>query len=133
MQNKNTFFVKLIVSVTLLLGMLAPVAALAQSSVDQGLSNVGTKAGFPTGGLAGLTNGGPIDFFANVIDILLIVSGAVAVLFVVIGGFWFVTAGGSEEQAKKGRKTVVNAIIGIIIIILAYVIVNVVVDLVSRT
>ena len=133
MKNKKEFFAKMAITAALSFAVLAPAAVLAQSSVDSGLGQVGSQAGFPTGGLAGSAQGGVIPFIANIIDILLIVSGAIAVLFVVIGGFWYMTAQGNEEQAKKGRKTVVNAIIGIIIIILAYVIVNVVVDLVSRT
>jgi uncharacterized membrane protein len=44
----------------------------------------------------------------------------------VIGGFLYITSAGNEERAKKGRTTVINAIIGLVIIILAYVIANVV-------
>jgi threonine synthase len=43
----------------------------------------------------------------------------------------YITSAGNEETAEKGRKTAVNAIIGIVIIILAYVIVNVVANLVG--
>lgn len=61
------------------------------------------------------------------------IAFGIAVLFVIIGGFWYVTSAGNEETAEKGRNTVVNAVIGIVIIILSYVIVNVVSSLVSRT
>ena len=54
-------------------------------------------------------------------------------LFLIIGGFWYITAAGNEETAEKGKGTVINAIIGIVIIILSYVIINVVSTLVSNT
>lgn len=67
-----------------------------------------------------------INLIALVISWALYLSGAVAVVFVIIGGYRYLTAGGNEETATKGRKAVVNAIIGLVIIILAYVIINVV-------
>lgn len=67
----------------------------------------------------------------TVINWVLGIVFAIAVLFLIIGGFWYVTSGGNEELAKKGKQTVLNAIIGIVIIILSYVILNVVVNLVG--
>lgn len=60
-----------------------------------------------------------------VINIMLGLAGLIAVLFLIIGGFWFITSAGNEEAAEKGKSTVINAIIGIIIVILSYVIVSV--------
>lgn len=62
----------------------------------------------------------------KVISYLLFFAGAIAVLFIIIGGFLYITAQGNEEQAEKGRKALTNAVIGVIIISLAYVIVRVV-------
>ena len=59
-------------------------------------------------------------------------AGLIAVLFLIVGGFWYITSAGNEETAEKGRATAINAIIGIIIIILSWVIVNVVSNLVSK-
>lgn len=69
----------------------------------------------------------------TIINWALGITFAIAVLFMIIGGFWYITAGGNEEQADKGKKTIINAIIGVIVIILSYVIVNVVSNLVSNT
>ena len=66
-----------------------------------------------------------------VINWLLGIAFGIAVLFLIIGGFWYITSGGNEETAEKGRNTAINAIIGIVIIILSYVIVNVVSNLVQ--
>jgi hypothetical protein len=77
---------------------------------------------------AGNTVGGLIR---TVINWLLGIAFGVAILFLIIGGFWYVVSAGNEETAEKGKSTAVNAIIGIVIIILSYVIVNVVANLVS--
>lgn len=68
-----------------------------------------------------------------VINWLLGIAFGVAVLFLIIGGFWYITSAGNEETAEKGKGTAINAIIGIVIIILSYVIINVVSTLVTNT
>ena len=62
----------------------------------------------------------------KVIRWILAITLAIDVLFLIIGGFLYITSAGNEERAKKGRTTVINAIIGLVIIILAYVIANVI-------
>ena len=69
----------------------------------------------------------------NVINWLLGIAFGIAVLFLIIGGFWYMTSAGNEETAEKGKNTAINAIIGIVIILLSYVIVNVVAGLVSKS
>lgn len=69
----------------------------------------------------------------TVINWLLGIAFGVAVLFLIIGGFWYITSAGNEETAEKGKGTAINAIIGIVIIILSYVIVNVISNLVTNT
>ncbi len=69
----------------------------------------------------------------NVINWLLTIAFALAVLFLIIGGFWYITSAGNEETAEKGKTTAINAIIGIVIILLSYVIVNVVANLVQKS
>ena len=68
----------------------------------------------------------------TVINWMLGIAFAVAVLFLIIGGFWYITSAGNEETAEKGRATAINAIIGIIIIILSYVIISVVSNFVAN-
>ena len=75
----------------------------------------------------------PSVFLTNIINVLLGLAAVVAVLFLIIGGFWYITSAGNEETAEKGKNTAINAIIGLVIIILSYVIVNVVAGLVFKT
>ncbi len=62
----------------------------------------------------------PGDLLGNIINALLLWGGAIAVLFVMIGGFRYIFSMGNEEGADKARQTVLYAILGLIIIFLAY-------------
>jgi hypothetical protein len=86
----------------------------------------------PSSGL-NCTAGGSINgLIRTIINWLLGIAFGIAVLFLIIGGFWYITSAGNEETAEKGKNTAINAIIGIVIIILSYVIVNVVSNLVGN-
>jgi hypothetical protein len=113
------------------LALALPLIAFAQNAVQDGLGRSGLQPlfGFGTGGLS--SSQSLSELIGNAIKIFLTFSGAVAVVFVIIGGFYYLTAQGNEEQAEKGKKTLINAIIGVIIIIMAYVIINVITNLVS--
>ena len=57
-------------------------------------------------------------------------AGAIAVAFLIYGGFIYITGG--EKGAEKAKPVIVNAIIGLFIIALAFVIINTVVGALSR-
>jgi uncharacterized membrane protein YwzB len=103
---------------------LAPVFVAAQFSPDNNhqLCN-GTGLNCQATSVNGLIK--------TVINWLLGIAFGVAVLFLIIGGFWYITSAGNEETAEKGKGTAINAIIGIVIIILSYVIINVISSLVQ--
>ncbi len=71
------------------------------------------------------------DVFVYVIKIALGIAFAIAVLFVIYGGYQYITSGGNEEQATKGKKTLIYAVIGIVVIILSFVIISVITNLVQ--
>lgn len=50
--------------------------------------------------------------------------GLIAVIAVIVGGYYYLLSGGDEGQAGKGRKIIIYAIIGIVIILLSFAIVN---------
>lgn len=68
------------------------------------------------------------QLMSRVIQIALAIAGTVAVVFIIIGGFQYLSSAGNDEQAEKGRKTLMNAVIGLVVIILASVIVRIVVN-----
>ena len=62
----------------------------------------------------------------SIIDIVLVFTGLLAVLFLIIGGLRYITAHGNEEQGEAAKKTITHAIIGLVIVILSFVIVRVI-------
>lgn len=77
-----------------------------------------------------LGNGHFIDLAVYIINILLSVSGIVAIGFLVYGGFRYIISAGNEESAEQAKKTIQNAIVGLIIIILSYTIITAISNLV---
>jgi len=61
----------------------------------------------------------------KVVGFILIVAAIIAVIYLLYSGILYLTAAGNEANADKGRKGIVNAVIGIIIIVLAFVILRV--------
>lgn len=61
--------------------------------------------------------------FTKVTDWILIIAGALAVVYLLYSGILYITSAGNAEQAKKAQQGILNAIIGIIVILLAYFIV----------
>lgn len=64
----------------------------------------------------------------RVINAFLGISGSVALLMFVYGGFMWLTSGGSEDRIKKGKETVVWAALGIALIFSAYALLNFVIQ-----
>ena len=61
----------------------------------------------------------------HVITIILMIAGALAVIYLIYSGIIYITAAGNPDAAKKGQQGVINAIIGIVIIIAVYFIIRV--------
>lgn len=64
-----------------------------------------------------------LELLNNIKTIALALGGGIAVIFLLIGAFWYFTAFGNEEKANKGKTTIMWAIIGIAVILLSQVIV----------
>lgn len=60
---------------------------------------------------------------SDVINWLLGISSAVAILFLVIGGIIYVTSTGDEQRVEQAKKTINYAIIGLFIVIISYAVV----------
>ncbi|MCT4592245.1 MAG: hypothetical protein N4A36_02585 [Candidatus Gracilibacteria bacterium] len=65
----------------------------------------------------------------KVIDIILILSGIVAVFFITLAGVKLVTSGGVEDRIDSAKKTITYATIGLFGVILSWAIVTNVVKL----
>jgi hypothetical protein len=49
----------------------------------------------------------------NVIEMAIVATTYLTVFFLLYGGFLFITGGSTPSQIEKGRKTILNAIIGL--------------------
>lgn len=70
------------------------------------------------------------DLIIRVIQIALYFAGAIALVFLIIGGFQYIASRGNEEAMEKAKKTITGAVMGIVIIIMSYAIVAIVNNLV---
>jgi type IV secretion system pilin len=61
------------------------------------------------------------DVLAAVINALLLFAGAIAVLFLIVGGFRYVVSAGNPDQVEAAKKTILYAVLGLIIIFVAFV------------
>ncbi len=81
----------------------------------------------PFSGNQGIAGSGSLGQLAvAIISILLYLAGIIAVIFIIIGGYYYMTAAGNDARALSGRKTLVNALIGLGIVILSFLIVQIV-------
>ncbi len=67
----------------------------------------------------------------NILDMALQLVGYIAVGFILYGGFTMVISSGAPEVMAKGRKTVLDAIIGLIISIASVGIINLVMGIIK--
>ena len=107
----------------------APAPTSSSDAVQKGLDAI--KSPFPANlqGNNSTTLGGAAVI---VINWALGIAGLTAVIFIIIGGYYFITARGNEEQAKQGRKTLVNAVIGLIIVVVSFLIVQIVYQFITQ-
>ena len=67
------------------------------------------------------------ESIVRIVNVLLFILGAVAVIVIVIAGFRFVVANGDTNAVSSARNAILYAVVGLIIAILSYAIVNFVV------
>ena len=123
----------IIVSALLLFGVasvsLAPTTSIFAAVDPQAEICAGTGGRGGSGGCSGNTTTGSLtSIFKTVVNILLYIIGAVAVIMIIFGAFRYVTSGGNSSSVTAAKNTIIYAVVGLIIAILAYAIVNFVVS-----
>ncbi len=73
------------------------------------------------------TGSGVTPLFTTIANILIFLTGAIAVIMLIFGGLRYVTSGGNPSSTKAAKDTIMYGIIGLVVAILAYAIVNFVV------
>ena len=96
-----------------------PLLAVNTSSKDDVCSGIGLA-----GGNCGDNGQHVSTVVQNIIRVLSIITGIVAVIMLIIGGFKYITSGGDSSKVASAKSTIVYAIVGLIIVALAQVIVQ---------
>jgi hypothetical protein len=100
----------------------ATIASLFGPSVAKGASGQATSIPLPknNGGAAGDFTSFVTNIVPKVINIILFISGTLAVFYLMFSGFQYITSAGNPDKIKNSRQGIINAIIGIVIIMSAY-------------
>ena len=114
----------LLVGVMMAFGLVA--APLAFDSVSYAANTNEVQKGVNQ--IGGNDAGNSADDFTklikSIINILLFLVGAIAVVMIIIGGLRYVISGGDQGQITGAKNTILYAVIGLVVAILAYAIVN---------
>jgi hypothetical protein len=120
-------FAGLLVAPVLALGALvvvpvsSPVSAACDPN-DQTISG-GAACAAPTG-QENSTLFGPDSIFTDIVNTLLFIIGAIAVIMLIIGGIRYTLSGGKDTEVQAAKNTILYAIIGIVVAFLAFAVVN---------
>ncbi|MFH0988219.1 MAG: LamG-like jellyroll fold domain-containing protein, partial [Parcubacteria group bacterium] len=126
MKIENYKIVKFLLSTLLVTSVVFVFANVALAAVDTGVDTVGQSTG--------LGNGDVRLIIGNVIKVALGFLGAIALIFVLYGGFMYMTAGGAKaaaggtDKTTQAKKIIINAVIGLVIIFCSYAIASFVIN-----
>lgn len=68
------------------------------------------------------------DIITTIINVMLFIAAALAVIMIIYGGIRYITAHGDEKQVKVAKDTIVYSVVGLIIAIIAYALVTFIFD-----
>lgn len=66
---------------------------------------------------------GITQMLLSVANFFIFIAGPVAIIFIIIGSYYYITAGGNEESADKGKRMILYTFLATIILILGYTII----------
>ena len=121
--------VSIIVMTSMMLGGLFLVtnSVLAAEPAPTGLIDT-DSLGVSYGAKIGLGTQDVRTTVASIIRVAMGLLGIVAVVIILIGGFYWMTAGGDEGRVETGKKWIFSGIIGLAIILSAYALANFVIS-----
>lgn len=104
-------------------GLLAPTSASAAAKDEINSALTKTNDGNTTDLRANIT---------RVINLMLFLIGAVAVIMIIIGGIKYVASNGDQGSVQSAKNTIMYSVVGLVVAILAFAIVNFVVSTFMR-
>lgn len=64
------------------------------------------------------------ETIASIINLLSVIAGVLAVIFIIIAGLKYITSAGKQESVASAKKTLVYAVIGLIVVALSQILVR---------
>ncbi len=64
----------------------------------------------------------------NIINMMLLILGMIAVIMIIIGGIRYTTSNGDQNGIKAAKDTILYSVVGLVVAILAFAIVNFVLE-----
>ena len=113
-------------------GLVAPPVGAAASDNGLGLKKgvTSAKGSDQVSCLFGSEKEGCTDgtgIFQTIVNVILFIVGAVAVIMIVIGGVRYTVSNGDSNAVTGAKNTIMYAIVGLVVAIIAYALVNFVV------
>ena len=102
-------------------------AAEIQNSVCSGANNLAVTTNPANDACKDTATGGVSSvnkLITQIVNILSVIVGVVAVIMIIFGGFKYITSGGKQESVTAAKNTILYALIGLIIVALAQIIVK---------
>jgi hypothetical protein len=134
--SKKTLTGVLAAMVFALVAVFSPAPAYATTPTVNNTSNApstcvnGATGGVSAGASCGNVGGVPTNLFGaggiftTVVNVLLFIIGAIAVIMLIWGGIRYTTSGGTSANVTAAKNTIMYAIIGLVVAFLAFAIVN---------
>lgn len=113
----------LVPALVLGLGVLAPVVAAEDCAPGDLSIRCGANSAQGNDTPSNLFDGDSA-VFKTIVNVMLFIIGAVAVIMLIIGGIRYVVSGGDQNAVTGAKNTILYAIIGIVVAVLAYAVVN---------
>lgn len=112
----------------LFLGLIQVLPVQAQGLAEQqvGLNGAGNAYNVSTGSEVDVRT-----YVANIIKVFLTFLALIFTIVIILGGYKWMTAGGNDDKVKQAKSQIKNGIIGFVLILIAYVIVDLTVNIIN--
>ncbi len=80
----------------------------------------GDPYGLDCGENSNLTNKDARDIVANLINIVLQISGIILILYIIYAGYLWMTAAGDDDQITKAKNIISACVVGLLIVLSSY-------------
>ena len=123
MKNLQTYIVSAVMTLVAATGLVAAVAPQAQA-ID-----IYQACGTGAASSVCASKGEKVQpFIQRIVNTLLFIVGALAVIMIIIGAIRYTTSAGNSSQTTAAKNTIIYSVVGLILALFAYGIVNFVIN-----